>query len=373
MIRITRIAKHEIGLRFRHGDLIEVLSPGTRDFAMLPFSRDTIEVVSTLDSRFIRNALPVLIKEPALRERLHVIDLDDDQRAIVWKNGRLEAILDPGLHAFWKEPYRIEFEILDVTRPRFVHDKLDAVIASPEAKRHLRVIDVDSHERLLVFDAGEYVETCAAGRHAFWTRSGRIEWKAIDMREQSSDVAGQEIMTSDRVTLRLNVVVTFKVSDPLRAVSTVKDHEQAVYRDVQLALRAAVGGRTLESLLGDKERVGDEVRAVVTVRASEFGVTVRSVGIRDVILPGEMKTILNQVIEAQKQAEANLIRRREETAAARSQANTAKLLADNPAIARMKELEALQAILAGSKTAFVFGGQGNLTDQVRSMIGAKTE
>jgi regulator of protease activity HflC (stomatin/prohibitin superfamily) len=76
--------------------------------------------------------------------------------------------------------------------------------------------------------------------------------------------------------------------------------------------------------------------------ATEFGVSVRSVGLRDIILPGEMKQILNQVIEAEKQAQANLIRRREETAAARSQANTAKLLAENPgAGSRMKELESL--------------------------------
>ena len=93
----------------------------------------------------------------------------------------------------------------------------------------------------------------------------------------------------------------------------------------------------------------------------------RSVGLRDIILPGDMKLILNQVIEAQKQAEANLIRRREETAAARSQANTAKLLADNPALARMKELEALQEILSGTKATFILG-QGDLTEQIGRLV-----
>ena len=81
-----------------------------------------------------------------------------------------------------------------------------------------------------------------------------------------------------------------------------------------------------------------------------------------------MKLILNEVILAQKQAEANLIRRREETAAARSQANTAKLLAENPALTRMKELEALQEILKGTKATFVFG-QGEMLDQVRQLTG----
>src|SRR4029077_13246863 len=102
-------------------------------------------------------------------------------------------------------------------------------------------------------------------------------------------------------------------------------------------------------------------------RAGEFGVEVLGVGLRDIILPGDMKLILNQVIAAEKQAEANLIKRREETAAARSQANTAKLLAENPILARMKELELLQEILAGSKATFVFGN-GNVADQIRGLI-----
>ena len=94
-------------------------------------------------------------------------------------------------------------------------------------------------------------------------------------------------------------------------------------------------------------------------------------GLRDIILPGDMKTILNEVIMAQKQAEANLIRRREETAAARSQANTAKLLAENPALARMKELEALQEILKGTTATFVLGS-GDLAEQVSGLIRKET-
>src|SRR5262249_3124327 len=124
-------------------------------------------------------------------------------------------------------------------------------------------------------------------------------------------------------------------------------------------------------LLADKESIGGEVREVLAKRCAEFGVAVLSVGLRDIILPGDMKTILNQVIAAEKQAEANLIKRREETAAARSQANTARLLAENPVLARMKELELLQEILAGSKATFVFGA-GDITEQFRGLIRQET-
>ena len=147
------------------------------------------------------------------------------------------------------------------------------------------------------------------------------------------------------------------------------DYAQSLYREAQLVLRAAVGAKSIDALLADKESIGSEVLGALVNRAAEFGVTVRSVGLRDIILPGDMKLILNQVITAQKQAEANLIKRREETAASRSQANTAKLLAENPVLARFKELEVLQEMLAGSKATFVFG-QGDMLDNLRGLIRA---
>jgi regulator of protease activity HflC (stomatin/prohibitin superfamily) len=150
----------------------------------------------------------------------------------------------------------------------------------------------------------------------------------------------------------------------------VADAAQALYREAQLALRAAVGTRTLDALLADKASVGAEVREALSKRTSAFGVAVRGVGLRDIILPGDMKTLLNQVIAATKEAEANLIRRREETAAARSQANTARLLAENPHLARLKELELLKDVLAGTSATFVFG-EGDLSTQVRSLVTQK--
>src|SRR5205814_8394511 len=115
------------------------------------------------------------------------------------------------------------------------------------------------------------------------------------------------------------------------------------------------------------ESVGNEVREALVRRTAEYGVAVRGVGLRDIILPGDMKDLMNQVIAASKEAEANLIKRREETAAARSQANTAKLLAENPQLARLKELEMLKDVLAGTKTTFVFG-DGKISEQIKRLV-----
>ncbi len=146
--------------------------------------------------------------------------------------------------------------------------------------------------------------------------------------------------------------------------------QQALYREARLVPRAAVGTRTLDALLGNKEAVGREVREALATRAAEFGLAVKSVGLRDIILPGEMRAILNEAVTAEKKAQANLIKRREETAAARNQANTAKLLAENSTLARMKELEMLQEILAGTKTTILLG-PGDIAAQVRTLLEQK--
>jgi regulator of protease activity HflC (stomatin/prohibitin superfamily) len=226
---------------------------------------------------------------------------------------------------------------------------------------------VDAHQEVLLYRDGVLIDRMGGGLHVFWKGAGKLAWKTVDTRECALDVAGQEIMTADKVTLRVNLLVTYRVADSVRAVTATADYAQALYREAQLVLRAAVGAKTLDALLSDKETVGAEVREALSARADAIGVRVSAVGLRDVILPGDMKSLLNQVIAATKEAEANLIKRREETAAARSQANTAKLLADNPVLARLKELEMLQSILAGSKATFVFG-QGDLSEQVRSLV-----
>lgn len=368
----VRIRQHERGLRFRHGDFVGLLQPGVhRLWSRLRGSRrDAVELVSTLNTRFEHSLLDVLVQHDSVRRELEIVSLTQSQRALVWADGRLLSILGPGRYAFWKSPLAIQVQVYDVSAVRLVHELVDAVIAHKDAPRWLDGVDVGADETALLFHNGVLTEALGPGRHVYWKGASTIRWKAVDLREQTADIAGQEIMTSDKVTLRVNLVVAWQVTDAVKSASVVADAAQALYREAQLALRAAVGTRSLDQLLADKEATGSDIRTALTGRVAEFGVTVRSVGLRDIILPGEMKTILNRVIEAEKQAQADLIRRREETAAARSQANTARLLAENPVLARLKELETLQAVLAGTKATFVFGmpGQGDLAQQVRALL-----
>jgi regulator of protease activity HflC (stomatin/prohibitin superfamily) len=385
LFRKVKIRQHERGVWFRDGDFRRLLAPGDHRL-WAPFwtaRRDVILPADTLATRFDHALLDVMLAEPHVRDALHVVDLTDVERALVWKDERLAYVLGPGRHAFWKTPYRLYVETFRVDGSAgngagpsngggfwFQHPRLAVVLKHPDAPKWLDAVQVDAGAEVLLYRDGVLTDRLGQGLHVYWKGTGKVAWKPVDLREQIADVAGQEIITADKVSLRVNLLVTYQVADPVRAVTAVGDYAQALYREAQLALRAAVGARTLDALLADKESVGGEVRQALTARTAEFGVLVRGVGLRDIVLPGDMKTLLNQVIAAQKEAEANLIRRREETASVRSQANTAKLLADSPQLARLKELELLKDVLAGTSATFVFG-EGDLAAQVRSLVKAK--
>jgi len=367
MLNKLRIRKHEVGLWFRHGDFKDILPPGAYRMAGQWFYGDTVEVIDRTKTKFDHDLIDVLIDEPAVRDALTVVELADDERALVWKNGRLSWILGPGRHTFWTKPAELEVETYSVKDFIFTHPKVEAILGFKGSSLYLEAVRVEPQTRLLLYREGELVNELGPGLYVYWRNSGKLNYERVDLREQMMDVGGQEIMTADKVSIRVNLVVTHRVIDPRKAVESAIDFEQSLYREAQLALRESVGTRSLDDLLASKDAVGEQIKSVIAEKAKAFGVVIDSVGLRDVILPGDMKCLLNEVILAQKQAEANLIRRREETAAARSQANTAKLLADNPVLARMKELEALQEILKGAKTTFVLG-QGDVADQVKTLV-----
>jgi regulator of protease activity HflC (stomatin/prohibitin superfamily) len=226
----------------------------------------------------------------------------------------------------------------------------------------------DTSVGLLIAD-GELREVLKPGLTAFWKFHRNVKVEMVDLRLQTMEVAGQEILTRDKVSLRVNLTALWQVLDAVQARTRLVNFVEYVYKELQFALREAVGARTLDELLGDKGAFDREISAIVAAKLDGNGVVVRSVGVKDVILPGEMKVILNQVVEAEKLAQANLIRRREETAATRSLLNTARLMDDNPTLLRLKELETLEKVTEKIDKLTVFGGlEGVLKDVVRIQV-----
>lgn len=204
------------------------------------------------------------------------------------------------------------------------------------------------------------------GSYGFWKYHRNIVVKHIDLRLQNIEVSGQEILTKDRVSLRLNLSAAYRVVDPKLAQTKLADFNDYLYRELQLILREAVGTRTLDQLLDEKDALNKAVSDGIHQRIKEYGIDVKTVGVRDIILPGDMKVILNQVVEAEKAAEANFIKRREETAATRSLHNTAKMIEGNPTLMRLKELEVLEKVTERIGNITVHSGlEGILKDLVK--------
>ncbi len=362
----VRVRTYEKGLYFRDGEFRGLLGEGTH-WIFDPLKRVAVDVVSMRAPQLVHEKLDLIVKSGVLKACATVLDLKDDQRALVWVDGRFRYVLPQGLYVYWTEACAVRVEVIDARRPRFEHEELARVARVPTIAQMLDICDVTRGCAGVLFLDGTYADTLAPGRYAFWRGAGDARVVEVDLRETTIEVGGQEIMTADKVTLRLNAVVTYRVIDPRRAVCATDDAKQALYREVQLALRAVVGVRELDALLADKEVVARETDELLRRRAGELGVEVLSSGVRDIILPGDMKELMNKVTEARKAAEANLVMRREETAALRSQANTAKLLADNPVLMRLRELEALEKIASAGHLNVVLGERG-LADRIVNLL-----
>ncbi|MCP4218204.1 MAG: slipin family protein [bacterium] len=363
----VRINEFQKGLVFRHGEFIRLLDKGVHRIANFDLSHD-VDVVSTRNVYLVHKELEIIAQSELLKDHATVLDIADTQRALIWKNGRFADILVPGVYVLWNKPHKIKVEMADITTIRFEHEKQDSIRRNSGALTQLDQVSVENgHTGLYVVD-GEVRAQLKPGVYFFWKDWKRYKVYHFDTREKVMDIAGQDIITSDKVTLRLNAVMGYVVRDVEKAFAVSAELEHALYREGQLALRAVIGTYALDRILQEKEAVVSELEALVKAKAENYGLEVTSIGIRDIILPGEMKELLNKVTEARKEAEANIISRREEVAAMRSQANTAKMLESNATLMKLKELEALERIAANTKLNVVLGGDKGLAGQILSMV-----
>ncbi|RYD87102.1 MAG: slipin family protein, partial [Sphingobacteriales bacterium] len=201
----------------------------------------------------------------------------------------------------------------------------------------------------------------------WWKNSIPVQVGKVDTRLQQLELSGQEILTRDKAMLRLNAFAQYHVLDIEKALLQNKEYERQLYVQVQLALREYVGGFTLDELLDKRNDLVEAVLRSVQHAAATLGVRVHDFGIRDIILPGDVKEIMNSVLIAEKKAQANGIMRREETASTRSLLNTAKLMEENSMLFKLKELEYVEKI-ADKISSLSVSGNGQLLEQLKALF-----
>lgn len=180
----------------------------------------------------------------------------------------------------------------------------------------------------------------------------------------------QELLTKDKVNLRINFWVDYLITDLEKLVTTIgESYYDHLYNLVQMALRSVICDKTLDEILLEKEKISKDILSYLKSYESKYFVSFEDAGIKDIILPGEIKDILNTVLIAEKQAQANVITRREETASTRSLLNTAKLMEENDVLYRLKELEMLERIF--DKVGNINVDGGNFIESLENIVGTR--
>lgn len=335
MFTRIHVALGERAVVFRRGLPVEILGPGR-------YTRWGSPSVSRYDTRALVFDAPLEVRRLIAPSEYQEVELDTRQRAVLYREGAPVAFLRPGVHRYWTVDGSVELRVFSVDEavPELT-DELIAVIPADE----LVVQTVLQYQRGLLYLQGRFERMLEPGRHAFWSHpEARVSISALDMRQKVLAITGQDLMTRDKVTLRLSLSVEYAPADPPVAIHAVADLEGSLYLTVQLAARDYVGAVTLDELLEGREAMSRYLTDSVVPRAAELGVRVTSVGVKDVVLPGDMKVLLNRVIEAEKQAAANVISRRDWSAMIRARANEARVMAENPVLLELQQLEAYKEI-----------------------------
>jgi len=193
----------------------------------------------------------------------------------------------------------------------------------------------------LLYHKGKFVEVLRAGRHIRWGRHYTLD--AQDVRKASLLVAGQDVLTVDNVGLKLSLLVTYQVTDPVKAAHETQNWQGDLYNAAQIALRAVVGGVAVEALLNQRFEIGAQLLARVQPEGAKIGTNVLAVEVKDVMFPADLKRAFGEVLKAKQEGQAALERARGESASLRNLANAARVLEGNPALMNLRLMQSLTA------------------------------
>lgn len=358
----VNVGDQQRALVARKGRFVNILMPGTYNFF-----GTSVEVLTydTKDKLFNDEWADYLVRErpDIVAQYFTEVSTKDNEVALLLIDGRVAGLIGPGRRLLYWKSARATAEILDTEADIEVPVRFLAN-AARMALAPWVLAQVPEGQVGLLFVDNRFVRQLKPGSYGFWNTTATPRVDLVDMRRQTFEVPGQEILTRDKVSLRVNIAAVIEIVDPALAKTATRDWSAALYQALQLTVRQSLGKRTLEQLLEEKTDVDDTVLTAVRMAMEKIGVRVDAVALKDVILPGEMREIMNRVVAAEKEAQANLIRRREETAATRSLLNTAKLMEDNPVLVRLKELETLEKLSVKVDKITVSGGFEGLLDNL---------
>ena len=365
------IKDNQRGLLFKKGSYEKMLEPGKYNFW---FERDVNVMVMDINQPFYVENYDLEIflqKDGGLVKNLDIVDVADNQLVLYYANGKFERLLSSAKkYAFWNITRKNTFASIDISIPQIDKAVDKNFLARLPLSNYVQVFEVAPYMKGLLFFDNSFQSFLEPGRYTFWKCATRVDVMLVDMRQKDIEISGQEIMTEDKVPIRINFVCQYIVKDVKKAALDIKDYEKQIYVLLQMLLREYIGTLKLDDLLKTKQEVATYILKAVQAKAADYGVQFLYAGLKDIIMPGEIREILNTVLIAEKKAMANVITRREETASTRSLLNTAKLMDENKTLYRLKELEYIERI-CDRVGSISLSGRDSLLDNLDNFLAAK--
>ncbi|WP_075344275.1 slipin family protein [Tenacibaculum agarivorans] len=359
----VRIQQGKVGLVFKNGNYLKIITEGVHWLGFY----ESVDVYDLRQQFYSTVALEILLQDESLVNMLEVIEVKDHELVLLYENENFKSILQAGRHVYWKGLINRTFVRIDTSKIDITEAIDTSLFSNYELAKHVRVFEVFSYEKAVLLIDDVYTKTLTSGTYRFWKNNISVKVGKVDTRQLQLEIAGQELLTKDKANIRINFYTNYKVTDIEKALLANKDYEKQLYVAMQLALRQYVGQYSLDELLENKENISAVVLEATKEVAEKLGVIILYCGIRDIILPGDMKEIMNQVLVAQKKAQANIITRREETASTRSLLNTAKLMEENEMLFKLKEMEYVEKI-ADKIGEITVSGNGNMVKQLKEIF-----
>jgi hypothetical protein len=359
----VKVNAYQVGLVFKNGEYQRLLTTGTYWF----WKKESVFVYDITKPFIAPIELNILLQDKMLADLLIVVEVKDNEIVLLYENGLMKQVLTAGRYAFWKFVVQYEFIRADTSKIDIPDNFERAWLAKAPVNAWVRSSEVQSYEKALLFVDGKFVKVLEPGIYYWWKNNIAIHVAKVDIRQQQLEINGQEILTRDKAALRINAWAQYKVDVIEKALLQNKDYDKQLYVAFQLALREYIAGFSFDELLEKKESIAPFILQSVREDAEVLGVVVKDFGIRDIILPGDVKEIMNQVLVAEKKAQANTIMRREETASTRSLLNTAKLMEENAMLWKLKEMEYVEKI-ADKINNISVSGNGVLIEQLKQIF-----
>lgn len=361
------INENQKGFLFKNGKYVRTVGAGKY---ILTGGKEL--EVSELDRMIHSDRCPLetLLEDPEFASMVSVAEVNDEQIVFHFVNGRFAgAIAAQGKYAFWNGKDTHEFRAVDVSSPEVSEDFPRYLFDHILPKLYLKFEVAEYQKGRLYFD-NQFMRILEPGTYYFWRTNVKVDVGMVDTRLTKMEITGQEIMTQDKVALRINFVCNYRVADYVRIQTEIDDYKEQMHVAAQLALRDYVGKYKLDEILGNKDEMSRFVYERLKAKEADLFVEIRDAGVKDIILPGEIREIMNTVLIAEKKAQANVITRREEVASTRSLLNTAKLMEENQTLYKLKELEYVERICENVGN-ITLNGNGDMLSQLLGMMGGR--